>query len=158
MIKTHPVKNPTPAKVVETVSQEIARKSTKIQDYPQPIRIATVKALRSAKYSAKRISEILGMSQHTVLNYIDTSLDNEWQRYSTAVNQILTERKDTLRALTDNAIEVKLQDTDKVQLRDLTGLYRVLNEVSSSVPQHASINQIINVHPALERKVIVQDQ
>jgi predicted transcriptional regulator len=158
MIKTNPVKNPTPQKLVKTVSQAIESRSHKIQDYPQPVRIATVKGLKEAKYSSRRIAKVLGLGLHTVQEYIDTDLDDEWQQYSNAVSKILTERSDSLKFLTVAKIEEKLQDVSNVPLRDLSGLYRVLNEPGVSSTQHSTLNQIINVHPALERKVIVQDQ
>lgn len=158
MIKTHPVKNPTPQKLVKTVSTAIKEKSHKIQDYPKPIRIATVKSLREMDYSIRQIARVLGVGTETVQNYLDQTIDNRWTRYKDAVSRILTERRDTLRALTDNAIESKLQDVSNVPLRDLSGLYRVLNESENSTTQHSTLNQVINVHPALSRVIKAEDQ
>lgn len=157
MIKTNPVNNPTPEKLAKTVEHEIVSKAHRIQDYPRPARIATVKALKQAQYSSKKISEILGMSESTVQAYVDAQIEDEWERYSSAVSKILIEKKDTLRALTNNAIQVKLKDTDKLQLRDLTGLYRVLNESERALPHQANLIQTINVHPALERRIVVNE-
>jgi hypothetical protein len=97
------------------------------------------------------------MSQSTVQEYIETDIEGEWEQYSSAVSKILTEKRDTLRIKTGKAIETKLQDVSNVPLRDLSGLYRVLNESSSITPNHSVLNQVINVHPALERKIVINE-
>jgi len=156
MIKTNPVKNPTPAKMSKIVVDKL-NQATKIQDFPQGARIATVKALHERNFTARKIAKFLNMSGKTVLEYIDKDIDDKWAQYKNAIDRIFQERKDLIRFKANDVIEYKLQDKDKVEFKDVIALYRVLNESDRVIPQHASLNQIINVHPALERKIIVND-
>ena len=157
MIKTHPVKNPTPDKMTKVVVNSL-NQATKIQDFPQGARIATVKALHERNFTARKIAKFLNMSAQTVLEYVDSDIDDKWLQYKNAIERIFTERKDLIRFKANEVIEFKLQDKDKVEFKDVISLYRVLNEMDRVTPTQANqINQIINVHPALERKVIVND-
>jgi len=157
MIKTNPIKNPTPAKMSKLVVDKL-NTSTKIQDFPQGARIATVKALHERNFTARKIAKFLNMSQRTVLDYIDIDIDDKWQQYRSAIDRIFQERKDLIRFKANDVIEFKLQDKENVKFSDVIQLYRVLNEMDRVLPHQANqINQIINVHPALERKVVINE-
>lgn len=151
MIKTNPVKHPTPAKMVKTVTNKL-NQSTKIQDFPQGARIATVQALHERNFTARKIAKFLNMSTRTVIEYLDENIDDKWLQYKNAIDRIFTERKDIIRFKANDVIEYKLQDKENVKFSDVIQLYRVLNEADRVLPQHSTLNQVINVHPALERK------
>jgi hypothetical protein len=159
MIKTHPVKNPTPDKLANTVKETIERKTKRIQDYPIPARIATVKALHDLQFSLNKISSLLGMGKDTVASYIDAAIDDQWVQYTTAIKRIMTEKNDVLRYKAANVIENKLKDESKLKLYELTGLYKVLNDIDRGVTQHSNptLVQTINVHPSLTRQTVIDN-
>lgn len=150
MIKTYPVKNPTPEKAAKLVTKRL----TRIQDYPRGARIATVKALSEMEYSQNKIASLLGMSKDTVSEYLDATIEDRWVNYSTAIKRIMTERNDVLKYKVGNVIDKKLDQGTNLKLYELTGLYKVLTDVDRVMVSHTNptLHQVINVHPALERK------
>lgn len=153
MIKTYPVKNPTPEAMAETAQKTIQRRTKRIQDYPKEARIATVKALHDLDFTQNKISALLGMGKETVSQYLSADISDKWVQYSTAIKRIMTERNDVLKHKVANVIEQKLQDPDKLRLYDVTGLYKVLNDIDRTFTNQSSstLVQTINVHPSLTR-------
>lgn len=147
-------KTATPKQTAAMVAKKAQAKT--ISELPRPIKIAATKGLRDLDYSLRKISKIMNITTDTAMDYLNTEIDDKFLQYSDAVSKIFKEEDDTLRILASNAAKHKLKDVDKVALKDITGLLKVLKEGEGGTNSQKGLNQsiiAINVHPAFgERK------
>jgi hypothetical protein len=143
-------KLPTPQAVANVIRKQI--KTPK--DLPKPIQIAATKGLRNVEMSIRQISKVTGLDKNTVMNYLDTEIEDDYIRYSDAISKIVKERNDTLTIMAGDAMQGKLKDVEKTPLRDITQTYKVLTEMGRDKHSQGNLTQLvqtINVHPALSR-------
>lgn len=142
------------AVIADNIAQEVAKDG--IKALPTGARVAMAKGLQEKHYSVRRIARVLDVDMTTAHRYIHSELEDQYKQYTNAIKYHMEDVNDALKYKTANAISAKLQDTDDVSVKDLTALYKVTNEVSnqrmSSGLNTGTTVQILNVHPALNRK------
>lgn len=140
--------------IADNIAKQVAKDG--IKALPTGARVAMANSLKDAEFSMRRIAKVLSVDNKTAMTYLDTKVEDKFLQYSTAIKRHLEDKNDTLRSMTAQAIKDKLQDADKQTLRDLAGLYKITNDVAvqqTGQTGHSGTSiQILNVHPALNRK------
>ncbi len=154
MKKTNKQKAEEVAKVIgDNIAKEVEKMG--IKALPHGARVAMAKGLKEQEFSMRRIARVLNIDQKTAMRYLDESIEDKFLQYSSAIKRHMEDTNDSLRHMTAQAIKDKLKSGDEQTLRDLAGLYKITNDVTGqrmSQTSHGPTVQILNVHPALNRK------
>lgn len=97
-----------------------------IKALPKPARIAATQAYTELGFSSRKIAEVVGIDQKTVLKYQDEKLDAEWKMFAESIKKIFLEQDFELAQLAVKYIKAKI---DKARFYELVGLFKIVREL-----------------------------